>query len=523
MHTNIVYEYLINEKGLLKLSSFVKGTFFLMVVIFISKLLGFVYRMQFMRIGGEEAVGVYMTAYPAFIFFLSVIQLGIPIAVAKIVAELHARKRSHIIPSVMKTSIVWTGISTIIFIPIFILFIPFLSTNLLHNSDARLTLYIALAAVPIAVGSGLIRGYLQGLAQITPTAWSQMLEQVIRILCMSLLLPYAANLGESTFTAAAAMGITLLAELCAFLYLYVHYRISKKRFTTKQADLSYYKSGPILRVALPSAGSRLFGTFTWFLEPIVFLKALSMAGIAAASATSLYGVISGVLIPLLLFPSFVPNALSIVLIPAVSDAIARNHSTLLRERVNMSLRLSSLLGCMAAAFFYLHGDELSLRLFHLEDNRGYMQMLAPVFYFYYIQAPLHSILQAVGEARAAMMNSIYGGLGKLFVMFVLASQPALAEKGAVLAIGFGVLMTSFLHVATVRQHKKLHAGFRMFVVPYFIFILVCVFQVYVGPMLHLTFEASCALTILLLIVMLLLTKQFKLKDIAYLRTLIFRK
>lgn len=76
------------------MGSFVKGTIFLTLVIFLSKLFGFVYRMQFMRIAGEEAVGVYMTAYPAFIFFISLVSLGLPIAVAKIVAELHAKKRT---------------------------------------------------------------------------------------------------------------------------------------------------------------------------------------------------------------------------------------------------------------------------------------------------------------------------------------------------------------------------------------------------------------------------------------------
>lgn len=73
------------------MSSFVRGTLFLMFVIFLSKLFGFFYRMQFMRIAGEEAVGIYMTVYPAFIFFISLIQLGLPIAVAKIVAELLAK------------------------------------------------------------------------------------------------------------------------------------------------------------------------------------------------------------------------------------------------------------------------------------------------------------------------------------------------------------------------------------------------------------------------------------------------
>ena len=65
---------------------------FFNVRIFLSKLFGFVYRMQFMRIAGEEAVGLYMTAYPAFIFFISLVQIGVPIAVAKIIAELSCKR-----------------------------------------------------------------------------------------------------------------------------------------------------------------------------------------------------------------------------------------------------------------------------------------------------------------------------------------------------------------------------------------------------------------------------------------------
>lgn len=90
-----------------------------------------------------------------------------------------------------------------------------------------------------------------------------------------------------------------------------------------------------------------------------FLKALTVSGLAASAATTLYGVISGVHIPLLLFPSFIPNALAIVLIPAVSDAMARNNTKVLSERVEVSLRLSSIIGCFAATYFLF--TEMSLR------------------------------------------------------------------------------------------------------------------------------------------------------------------
>lgn len=497
------------------MASFVKGTIFLTFVIFLSKLFGFVYRIQFMRIAGEEAVGIYMTAYPAYIFFISLVQIGLPIGVAKIVAELHAKRKDHQLKSVMRTAILVSVISIIIFIPILYFFIPFLAETLLHNKSTQVTLYIALGAVPIVVFSGLLRGYLQGIASISPTAWSQIIESIIRIGLITYLLPYAVAEDNPSLTSAYAMGITAIGELVAFIYLYITYNLKKKR-TEKSENISALR--PLLSISVPSAGSKLFGTFTWFLEPIVFLKALTLAGFTAAGATTLYGIISGVHIPLLLFPSFISNALAVVLVPAVSDAVARNNYSLVNERIGMSLRLCSIVGAIAAAFFFLHGDELAVRLFHLEEDRGFMKVLAPIFYFYYIQSPLHSILQAVDEARAAMMNSIYGGLGKLFVMFVLASQPPIAEAGAIIAIGFGVLVTSFLHIASLRSHKMIAAGFRFFAIPYIIFIITCVIQNFLLPHFMFNFWTEGAITLIMIISLLVVTGQLKLSDFRFLRS-----
>ncbi|MEK4627882.1 MULTISPECIES: polysaccharide biosynthesis protein [unclassified Solibacillus] len=500
------------------MGSFLKGTLFLMFVIFISKLFGFVYRMQFMRIAGEEAVGLYMTAYPTFIFFISLIQLGIPIAVAKLIAHYHASNKDEHISVIMRTAIKLSVLSIIIFMPILMLTIPYIVKNLLHNENLIFTLYVSLFTIPLVIFSSLMKAYLQGLAKIAPTAWAQLLEQLVRIGLIVFALPYFIIPSEPAKTAAVAMGITAMGEVFSFLFLGYYYWKSKRNLKKATTKGTFVK--PIFNIAIPSAGSKLFGTFTWFLEPIVFLKALTVSGITAGAATTLYGVISGVHIPLLLFPSFIPNALAIVLIPAVSSALASKNWTLLNQRIGMSLRLSSIIGCGAAAFFFLHGDELTMQLFHLEENRGYMKILAPIFYFYYIQSPLHSILQAVDEARVAMMNSIYGGIGKLFLLYLLASQSSIQEHGAIIAIGFGVLITSFLHIASIRQHKKIAVGFRFFVLPYLIFIVTCFIQ----PILtqNLSLYASCTVTILMVTSLLIITNQLKLQDLKYVRSIFSR-
>ncbi|WP_332647207.1 putative polysaccharide biosynthesis protein [Lysinibacillus sp. 54212] len=497
------------------MASFIKGTFFLMIVIFLSKLLGFVYRMQFMRIAGEEVVGIYMTAFPAYIFFISVVQLGLPIAVTKVIAELHAKGKIADTEAVMKTSIRLSTIAILVILPLLTLLTPIISDQLLQNPEARYPLIVAICTVPIVVYSSLVRAYLQGLTKITPTAWATLLEQVIRISLITVLLPYVVT-DSSSKTAAYAMGITAIGELSSFIFLYLHYIFRKK--VAKNPNKGY-PTAPLFRIALPSAGSKLFGTFTWFLEPIIFLKALTISGISASAATTLYGIISGVHIPLLLFPSFIPAALAIVLIPAVSNAVAMNNSRLLNERITISLRLSSLIGCYAATFFFLYGDELAQQLFHLKDSHSYMKVLAPIFYFYYIQSPLQAILQAADGAKVAMMNSVYGGVGKLVFMLILAAQPFLQQFGAIMAIGLGVLLTSFLHIAAVRSHPKISIGFRIFVVPYMSFIVVCTA---VSFMPKTTMLIGTCIMFVLLTIALVLTKQIRLTDFRYVRSIFAR-
>lgn len=369
------------EKELFKLSSFIRGTVVLMVAVFLTKLLGFVFRIQFMRIAGEEAVGIYMTAYPAFIFFLSLVQLGVPIAIAKVIAELEAKGQSVRIPSLMKTASFITILTAVVFIPASILFVPYLAETLLGNSASSTTLYVGIAIVPIAAIGGLIRGYFQGIARIEETAWSQIIEQICRITLITWLLPHLLVADNTALSAAYAMGVTLLAEMLSVLYLLFKYRQQKKRIPKQQEKLKRYPMEPLLAIALPSSGSRLFGTFTWFLEPIIFLRALAFSGVSAVAATTLYGIVSGVLVPLLLFPAFIPYALSVVLVPAVSGAVASNNTRKLKERIHLSLRLSALTGTFAATVFFIHGEDLAVKLFHVTQGASYMALLAPVFSF----------------------------------------------------------------------------------------------------------------------------------------------
>jgi len=487
----------------------VKGTIFLAAVIFISKLFGFFYRMQFMRNAGPEVVGIYMTTYPAYIFFISVVQLGTPLAVTKLVAEFNARKDKVRMQSVMRKAMQISTVCILLFIPLLFILSPFIASKLLQNEQAVFTLYVSLLAIPFVIYSAIFRAYLQGIEKIHLTAWSMFIEQVIRIVLISLVFPLFIH-ENIAITAAIAMGLTAIAEVFAFAFIIPFYKRYKMKVETTQFPLS-----KIFSISLPTAGGKLFGTFTWFLEPIVFLKALTTAGITAAAATTLYGVISGVHIPLLLFPAFIPAALSIVLIPAISNAFARNDFKLINERISITMRTSSIIGCYAATVFFLYGDDLAVQLFHLEEKGNYMKILAPIFFFYYVQSPLMSILQALDGAKVAMWNSVYGGIGKLALLFTLAAQPSISVYGAIIAIGFGVLITTFLHMASIRKIPSIQLYLSNLLAPYCCFIAVCFIPLpdTMGLM------TKISVTLLVSTVLLILFKQLRTSDFKYVKKL----
>ena len=89
-----------------------------------------------------------------------------------------------------------------------------------------------------------------------------------------------------------------------------------------------------------------------------------------------------------------------------------------------------------------------------------------------------------------------------------------------MAIGFGVLITSFLHIASIKQQRNVRVGFRFFVMPYSIFIaIVAILPTYTAafPM-----PVQLAITLVVTIGLLLITKQIRLQDFIYLRAIFTR-
>ncbi|MEW9053748.1 MAG: stage V sporulation protein B [Neobacillus sp.] len=434
------------------MSKFLKGTLILLIAGFITRILGFINRIVIARSIGEEGVGLYMMAYPTFILVVTLVQMGLPVAISKNIAEAQAKGNHSEVKKILVVSLAITITLSLIFTPALILLAPWLSTTLFTDPRTYYPLIAIAPVVPIIAVSSVLRGYFQGRQNMRPSAVSQILEQLIRITLIAVLtqtfLPYGVE-----YAAAAAMVAAVIGEIVSLIYLMTTFKL-KKRFRLRKNFFQFVHSGKktfkeLMEIALPTLGSRMIGSISWFFEPIVVSHSLALAGVAAVAATKQYGALTGFAMPLLLLPSFVTYSLATSLVPAISEANSQNNKQLIEHRLQQALRFAFLTGGLSVIILYVLADPLMQLMYGSTKGAYFIRIMAPFFLFYYYQGPLQAVLQALNLARAAMINSFIGAIVKTAVIFLLASQPAFGITGVALGIMVGFVLVTILHFATV--------------------------------------------------------------------------
>lgn len=430
--------------------TFLQGTLILIVSGIIVKILGFINKAIVYRVIGEEGFGLYTMAFPTLILTITITQMGLPVAISKMVSEAAALGDRYKIKRILVISLVTTGMLSITFTAIMMFAAPVLAKTLFTDSRVMVPLLAISPIVPIVALSAVLRGYFQGLQNMTPSAVGQVIEQAVRIsvaaLLAMLLLPYGI-----AFAAAGALTGNVIGELGSLIYLFTMFKL-KKRIRIRAGFWKYIKGGrktfnDLMNVALPATGSRMVGSISYFFEPIVITQSLMFAGVSTSMATKQYGELAGLAIPFLVLPSFITHALSVSLIPTISEAAARKQYDAIQNRLHQALKISMITGGITVVVGYVFARPLMELIYGAPQVAGYVKLMAPFFFIFFFQQPLQAALQALNHAKAAMMNTIFGAVIKLAVIFVLASQIGIA--GAALGFMINVVLVTLLHFATV--------------------------------------------------------------------------
>ncbi|MFD0674330.1 stage V sporulation protein B [Cohnella sp. GCM10027633] len=447
----------------LRKQTFIQGAMILLAAGLVNRLLGFVPRIVFPRMIGAEGVGLIQLVYPFTIVLLTLIAGGIPLAVAKLVAEAEARGDETAIRRIVRVAFSLALTLSLTAAAACLGLAEWIASSIMTDGRVYHAFLAMLPILPLVAVSSVWRGYFQGKMNMIPTAISQTAETLVRIvlsiLIAGMLFPY----GLEWAAAGAVLGMAA-GELAGLLVLWFQLlRERNPKLSTKDVPappISRDQGGymrKLLATAAPVTGSKLIGSLSYLLESILTARSLAIAGVIPAVATAQYGALQGMVIPLLLLPGALTYSLAVSLVPALSEAASRGDWATIHVRLHQSMRLAVVTGAPFIVLMGLLAEPLCQLLYGSGSMAGMLRWMAPIAVFLYMQAPLQAALQALNRPGTALFNTFAGAAVKLILIVELATQPKFGIYGAVIAIAVNMALVTLLHWISVARLT----GFRM--------------------------------------------------------------
>lgn len=206
----------------------------------------------------------------------------------------------------------------------------------------------------------------------------------------------------------------------------------------------------LLAASAPLAVNRMLLCVLQAIEAALLPLQLRAGGLDASEALTIYGTLTGMAMPLLMFPTAVTGSIGTLLLPLVSEARALNQSHRVTSTTGASVLGSLLLGLFCFAVYFLSGSRIGVLLFDSALAGEYVRCLSLVCPFFYINTTIVSILHGLGLTAAASVQNTLGLLLRLASVALLV--PSYGIRGYFLGVLASQLLVTVL--ALLSLHRK---------------------------------------------------------------------
>ncbi len=426
-----------------KKTSFVKGAIILAAASIIVKAIGAVFRIPLTNLVGSYAMGLYSTAYRYYSIFLTIATAGLPIAISKMISESRALGRSRETSKIFKTAIVLC-LTVGLIGTLFLLFGADILARATNDINAAASITALAPAVLFMAVTAAFRGYFQGHENMVPTALSQILEALSRLLVGLFLAWFFLSRGfeEKYIAAGTISGITVGTVLTVILMAGIALsKRGRKLKNPENSDTAPRKSSQILyallAIAIPVTLGSLIMNLTSAIDMFLITNRLADLGYNSETTTSLFGIYENYALPIFnLVPSIIIS-LNVSVTPTISAAFARGNMEELRDTLKKALRIVVIFTMPAAVGISILSEPV---LSILYKSVADVQVAAPVLsilgvasFFLCAASLTATAMQALGHATIPLMTMLAGAVVKIVSNYVLIAIPGIELCGA--AIG----------------------------------------------------------------------------------------
>ncbi|MFL6557506.1 MAG: oligosaccharide flippase family protein [Bacillus sp. (in: firmicutes)] len=447
-------------------SKLLRGTFILTFGTILSKIIGLIYVIPFYQIVGKQGTQLYSFSYVPYTIFISIATAGVPLAVSKFIAKYNALEEYAVGRKLFKSGLVVMLLTGFVAFLVMYSAAPMLA-ELSHPGKGQLAnvttviraVSFALIVVPIM---SLIRGYFQGHQSMGPSAVSQVVEQIVRII-FTLAGAYVvlkflngtivSAVSVATFAAfvGAIGGLVVLFWYWYKRKPYLDELLVHDKGTSNISLKEIYKE--ILLYAAPFVFVGIANPLFQFIDQITFNRAMTDMGNAKQVAEAAFGILNFESHKIVIIPVSLATAFSLTLIPSVTKAFVENDRKNMNRQLNQTFQVLLYLTLPAAIGLSLLAEPV-YTAFYEHDSLG-TQVLgayAPVAILFSLYSVTAAILQGINEQRFTILSLLVGLLLKFALNIPLIKM--FETRGAVLATALGYTAAIVINLIVIKTFSR---------------------------------------------------------------------
>lgn len=416
------------------------GTLILTATGLITRTIGFFYRIYLSRLFGDEGMGVYQLISPVLALSYSLCAAAYQTAISKLVAEYTHSENRRFRPLIAGL-LISTPLS-LLCCGIIYTQAEFIGTQLLGEPRTVSMLRILAFAIPFSSIHSCINGYFYGIKKTGPPATAQFLEQLARVGCVYFVTSSILAKGGTPTTDVAVLGLVTGELVSMLVSLTAIFGAASKTSHDNRLNSTIFRG--IFAMALPLTLNRIVLNLLQSVESVSIPTQLKIYGYDNATALSVYGVLTGMAMPLIFFPNALTNSVSVLLLPLIAENYAKGDLPAVKSAVLRTLKFCAALGITCMSAFFLLGDFFGSTVFDSPLAGRFIRTLSFLCPFLYLDTTLSSILQGLGKAGTIFIMNVLALLLRL--SFVFLAVPAFGITGYLWGMLAGQIFLSAMYL-----------------------------------------------------------------------------
>ena len=380
---------------------------------------------------GPEGLGLYQLIFSVFTLAVTLTTSGISLAVTRMVTSaLNKNERSKVVSLVHRCMLFCLILSTSVAVILYSSS-DFCARTFLGTASAAPSLRMLALGLPFISLSTCLKGYFLAMEKGVTGSIGEFLEEILT-LSLTVVIFNLGSLHSLETACAGAMLAASAGEVISFLWNYCCYRVNIFRSPELKGAGSSGVIKGLLHIALPCTLSAVARSLLSTAENLLIPARLQLGGFDFNSAMSAYGILCGMALPLLYFPSSLLFSFGFLMIPKLSTEYELGHRRHVAYMTGRAIFTGLSFGVICGLMFYSFSRELGLVFYKSEAAGSYIRLLAPLTPLIFLDVIMASLLNGLDQQLSSMKYNIIDSALRVILVLLLLHRFGIGSYVAIM-------------------------------------------------------------------------------------------